>query len=779
MNSPIAKLTEALHAAHAEGRKVLLEHEIYAALTPAGLEPPDHVFLPSTDRFVVPASFREGPVVVKIVSPDILHKTELGGIQFLDGATLDGPRLQAFAGEVAARYSAQHGGWPDIRGVLLSRRVAYDRARLGTEVLVGMKWSREFGFIGVVGLGGVKAELWADRLPRGESTALFALGAGCEEVAVREILRTLGHRDLAGELRGSTALLDASAWYPVVRFLREAAEAFPPVTAGGGEVALEELELNPVLVDPAGRLVPVDGLARLTTATAAPSPRPVQKLAKLFKPKTVAVAGVSSKNVNMGRVILRNLLRDGWDKSRLSVLKPDDASIDGVKCYAEPADLPKAVDLAVLAVAAPQVPELFEKLMATRKAESIIVIPGGMGETEGGKALQQRVVDSIEEARHTPWLGPVVCGPNSLGIASVPGHYDTTFIPASKLPAIDAVVRNVAWVSQSGAFAISRLSKSRTVGARYLVSVGNQMDLTLGDYVEFFQQDADVHVIAVYAEGFAAGDGARFLAAARSAISRGKTVVLYKGGRSPEGQGATAGHTASIAGDYRVAWQLARAAGVLVAETFEDFEGLVELAAHFASRTVRGDRVMMMSNAGYEAVGMADALRGEDGRLAPAGICAHTREKVRVSLARHRIDALVSIHNPLDVTPVAPDVVHLECARALLDDPCIDALVMGIVPLSPAMSTVEVSDDPQECLTWPDSLALGLPELAAATDKPIVVVVDSGALYDPLVRCIERGGIPVFRSSDRAVRLLGRYVASRLAAHPGVTEPRPCGCPCG
>jgi acyl-CoA synthetase (NDP forming) len=501
-----------------------------------------------------------------------------------------------------------------------------------------------------------------------------------------------------------------------------------------------------------GRLVPVDALARVAWAKPAAARAPARKLKTFFEPKRVAVAGVSSKGVNLGRIILRNLLRDGFAPEQLVVLKPDEAEVDGVRCVAGPEALDAPVDLAVLAVAAQAVPELLDGLVRGEKAEGVIVVPGGMAETEGGKEKQAKLEQVLRRSRATPWGGPVVCGPNSMGVTSLPGHYDTTFIPAERLPPRTGPLRNLAFLSQSGAFTITRGSHFAQVVPRYLVSAGNQMDLGIPDFVSYVTQDPEVKVIAAYVEGFKPGDGARFIAAAEAAKAAGKRVILYKGGRSPEGQGTAAGHTAAIAGDYRVCWHLARAAGVLVAESFAEFEGLVRVSCALAGREWRGRRAMLVSNAGFEVVGMADQLRGEGWQLELARLSAETKAAAQATLARFKLDALVEVKNPLDLTPSAPDAAYHELAEMLLADDGVDALVLGVVPMSPQLAALGAE------LALPASLARTLPALFARTRKPLVLVVDAGALYDPLVQALEAGGLPVFRRGDEAVRALGSWL---------------------
>lgn len=756
LDDAVTRLGALARAALGRGDTVLTEPELYEALATAGLPVPARVVWRRGQPLVLPPDLASAPrLVVKVVSRDVLHKSDVGGVRFVAPQELTEGWLGRFVDEVADRAAAAHGRRPAIDAALVMERVDFDAGRPGAEIIVGLRWSRDLGFVGMIGLGGVKAELFGGRLPRLEAAAIF--DPLQPERALAELRRTLVYRDLAGALRGSQALVDDDGWRGVLALLAGLARAFP-LDGAAGAVGLEELELNPVLVDRRGRLVPVDALARLARAEPAAVRPPVDKLRAFFEPQRVCVAGVSSKGVNMGRIILRNLLRDGFGPEQLTVLKPGEAEIDGVRCVPTPAALPERVDLAVLAVAADAVPDLMAELVAQQKAEGVIVIPGGMGETKAGVEKQARVHASLLESRRTAWRGPVVCGPNSMGVVSAPGHYDTTFIPAERLPPRTGPLRNLAFLSQSGAFTITRGSHLAQLAPRYLVSAGNQMDVSLGEFVAYAAADPQVQVIAAYVEGFQEGDGRRFLAAAEDAQRRGKRVLLYKGGRSPEGQGTAAGHTAAIAGDYRACWHLARAAGVLVAESFAEFEGLARVACALAGRRRGGRRVMLMSNAGFEVVGMADGLRGETYALELAALGEATRARFAQVLERAKISGLVEVKNPLDVTPSAPDAAHLELARAALEDPGVDALVVGVVPMSPALAALPAHADPAQTLAAPQSLARALPALFRETEKPVVVVVDAGRIFQPLVDALEAEGLPVFRRADEAVRALGSWL---------------------
>lgn len=167
-----------------------------------------------------------------------------------------------------------------------------------------------------------------------------------------------------------------------------------------------------------------------------------------------------------------------------------------------------------------------------------------------------------------------------------------------------------------------------------------------------------------------------------------------------------------------------------------------------------------MSNAGFEVVGMADHLRGEATALQLATLSSATRRGLSEVLREAKLEALVEVKNPIDVTPSASDRVVLELARLALSDDSVDALVLGIVPMSPALATLEHAATEAETIAWAGSLANTLPALFRETSKPLVMVVDAGELYDPFVHALEASGLPVFRRADEAVRALREWTSS-------------------
>jgi acyl-CoA synthetase (NDP forming) len=233
-------------------------------------------------------------------------------------------------------------------------------------------------------------------------------------------------------------------------------------------------------------------------------------------------------------------------------------------------------------------------------------------------------------------------------------------------------------------------------------------------------------------------------------------VIFYKAGRTAPGRSAAAGHTAAVAGDYEICQAAATHAGALVVDTFKEFEQLLELAAAFHDRRIHGVRLGAITNAGFEAVGMADAIRGQRYAVEMAALPDATAERLEGVLARHHLDRLVNPRNPLDLTPMAAEAAYEDAVGVFLECDAVDAAVVGIVPLTAALGTA-----PGE-MEGESGLPARLGRLFRESAKPLIAVVDSGPRYLPLVEALRAEGVPVFPSADQAVRSLGRYLCHRV-----------------
>ncbi len=772
--------------AAADGRTRLYEHECYELLALAGIEGlPETRFIPAgslptaEDLDALPGT----RIVLKVVSSDIVHKTEAKGVRIVE-KTLAGIRdaCEHMLIDVPAVFAShlesgrlhrpkqiedlsgprlEEAIRSRIAGILLASFIEADDHGFGTELFVGMRFTPEFGPILSAGLGGIEMELLARTTRPGAAVAIAPAGL-LDGASFLDVFRgTLSYTRLAGKMRDGQRLASDATLARVFQAFIDLAN-HEIATGAGKTFQIRELEVNPFTTR-GGRLVALDGVCSFEEARGAAIPRPVEKIGNLLKPSSSAVIGVSAKSMNMGRIILNNIVQAGFDRSRTYVVRPGTDEIDGITCVPSIRDLPEKVDLLVLAVGAAQVPEIVDEIIEHDRAQAVILIPGGLGEKQGSQKLARSLKERIRTAHLAPGGGPVFLGGNSLGVISHPGRYDTMFIPETKLPKSHGDhPRRTCFISQSGAFIIANLSRMPWLDPAYALSIGNQIDLTAADILAYLTSDPGIEVIAAYMEGFQDNDGLRFALAVQEAVRRGKDVIFYKAGRTSEGRSATAGHTASVAGDYAVCAAALDEAGAFVANTFDEFSDFLQLSVRLRGKTIHGNRLAAVSNAGFESVGMADSIRGDTAQLELATFSPGTRARLAELLGTFRLDGLVDVKNPLDVTPMATDEAFAALVGALLDDQGVDAAVAGVVPLTPAMQTLPPGPQHQENVNDPASIAGRLATTAARTGKPLVAVVDSGVLFDPLAEALAAGGLPVFRAADRAVRSLRRWIAIKL-----------------
>jgi acyl-CoA synthetase (NDP forming) len=781
-NIDTSAIQDILADAYAEGRTSLYEHECYRLLEATGAEAaPASRLIPIGERPTAAdlEHLTGDKVVLKVVSPDITHKTEARGVRIVAreiGAVeaafdlmlrevpeIYGAYLEKHEGEILAALAGRRGRGLEQRladriiGILLCSFMPPDSQGFATELFVGIRHTEEFGPIISAGLGGVEMEILARQTKKGAAVAISPTATIDGPRFFELFRRTLSYERMTGAMRGSRRLVDDAILIECFQAFIDLANHFS-ATNPEAQFHLEEVEVNPFSIS-GSRMAPLDGVCRFRAAITPPEPRPINKVGSLLKPRTIGVMGVSENTRNPGRIILGNIIDAGFDRAAVRVIHPTATEIDGVACARSISDLQDKLDLFVLAVGANQVATVIDELIKHDAANAVILIPGGLGEKQGSQELEQQVKKRIRAAHLSNGGGPVFLGGNSLGVISHPGHYDTLFIPDSKLPKSRGDHRRkLCFLSQSGAFIISNLSRMPWLDPAYAISMGNQIDLTAGDLLSYIKDDPEIEVFAVYMEGFQPGDGRAFTAAVEEAVALGRDVVFYKAGRTTEGRSATAGHTASVAGDYAVCENALAQAGAFVAADFNEFSDLLQVALSLRGKRVSGNRLAAISNAGYESVGMADSIRRRGAELVLPAFSPETSERLAKILADNHLDGLVDVKNPLDITPMANDTVFADIVVELVGDGSIDAVVAGIVPLTPAMQTLAPAEGHVESILDPGSIARLLPQIAAGFDTPLVAVVDAGTLFDPMADALQTGGLPVFRSADRAVRALCRWV---------------------
>ncbi len=559
------------------GRRSLSEARGKALLAEFGLPVPRSVVLTGAEDAGRAAGLKP-PYAVKVMSPEILHKSDVGGV------ALKLADAQAVAGAIAAM--AQR---PEIARATIDGYLVEEMAPSGREIVVGGLNDPQFGPMVMVGLGGIFVEVLKD--------IAFRL-CPIRESDARAMLAELKGAALLKGARGQGAVsLDAI----VDVLLRIGGEDGLLMRLGE---AIAEMDLNPVIVSADGATI-ADARFLLRDAPAEPQ-RPSagdglsarERFAPLFAPRTVAVLGASTKSTTIANTFLRRMQAFGY-QGALYPIHPIAAEIEGLKAYPSLAQTPEPVDYAYVAVGAGQIPDLLAE--AQGRVRFAQVISSGFGEVEEGRALEG---DLAAKARQG---GVRVLGPNCLGLYSPRGR--VTFpndAPKTLGP--------VGVLSQSGGLGTDIIKRGQWRGLALsgLVTIGNSADIGPADLLEFYFEDEQTRVIGLYLEDVK--DGRRFFDLLRSTKAT-KPVVILKGGRSAHGRAAAQSHTGALAGDER-AWEaLAQQTGVALVRTVDEFLDALLALQFLALRPERPTRrVALFGNGGGTSVLATDyfASRGLD-----------------------------------------------------------------------------------------------------------------------------------------------------------------------
>ncbi|HQD26235.1 MAG TPA: acetate--CoA ligase family protein [Methanoculleus thermophilus] len=540
--------------------RMLTESEGYRLLDSCGIPvPPHHLSASAADARA--AADRIGyPVVMKVISPEIIHKSDVGGV--ITG--IRGPDEAEEAYRTIMANSAARAPGAAITGIIVEREMPG-----GLEVLIGGKTDPAFGKIITFGLGGKLVELLED-------VAIRVLPVDDDEI--RSMIREIeGYRLIRG-YRGE-APKDEKA---LVRIIAKMARLFAE------SPDIREFDLNPVILYEEGASV-VDARIIVGDTVGAGSARlSIRAPPDLFYPKSIAVIGASATPTKVGYSVLRNLLSFPGD---LYPVNPGRSELFGRKAYPSVLEIPDPVDWAVVAVPAHLVPGVMEEC-GKKGVRLAIIVTAGFRETgEDGAALEEAVVAIAR--RH----GIRVVGPNCLGVMMPHMGINATFDPVSPRPG------DVAFISQSGAIITTVVDWSLPAefGFSSVISVGNQADLGFEHYLRFAEQDEMTRSITLYVEEIQ--DGRGFMQIVGD-VARNKPVVAVKSGSSQKGRAAASSHTGSLAGSYDVYVAAFRQAGVIPVRSLRDAFNLAELLA--SEGYPQGKRAIAVTSAGGFAVLASD-----------------------------------------------------------------------------------------------------------------------------------------------------------------------------
>ena len=384
----------------------------------------------------------------------------------------------------------------------------------------------------------------------------------------------------------------------------------------------------------------------------------------LFAADSIAVIGAKNAIGSWGFDAMRASLESARAKAGRQVyaVNPNEAEVLGVRSYKSVLDIPGPVELAIIVVPAPVVPQVFRQC-TEKKVKAAVIISAGFAEVDGdGARLEAEVVSIAREG------GMHFIGPNCNGHADIHSRVASVGF-ASMIPA-----GPMALLSQSGTLGVSimQLAANRGIGLSKFVSTGNEADLHLEDYLEYLAQDEDTHIIAAYIEGLR--EGRRFFRLAKE-ITRKKPIVVMKSGTTGASAKAARSHTGALAGSDAVYTAAFKQAGVI---RVEDEEELCDVAlALYNLPLPRGNRVAILTMGGGFGVVTAEVCEKEG--LEITSLEPQTLKKLSAILPSRW-----SPGNPVDlvgVRPVGGDNIGDACLQLLLEDKNVD----GIISLLPPM----------------------------------------------------------------------------------------------
>jgi acyl-CoA synthetase (NDP forming) len=599
---------EIIARARGEGRTALDEAAGKALLGEFGIRVPKSVVVAGAEAAVALKGLTP-PFAVKVVSREILHKSDAGGVT-LNVADVAG----------VARAIAEMAKKPGIANKKVEGWLVEEMIPAGREIVIGGLSDPQFGPMIMVGLGGIFVEVLKD--------VSFRI-CPITQAEARDMLAELKGAGLLDGVRGEAAV-DKEALLDIIMKVG-GANGLMMQTAG--QVA--EIDLNPIIVSAKGA-VAADArfiLSKSEAAAKAEAPRQLQsaleKFEPLFEPKTVAVLGASTNNVAIANTFIRRMKSFGY-AGHIYPIHPSAPEVEGLKAYPSLGQTPEPVDYAYVAIGAERIPDAIAQ--ANGRCRIAQVISSGFAEVEEGIELERALVEKAHVAKVR------VLGPNTLGAYSPRGGL--TF--PSDAP---KAVGHAGIVAQSGGLSTDIIKRGEWRGLRFsgLVTIGNSADVAPHELVEYYLEDPQTKVIGLYLEDIK--NGRAFFDLLRSPKAT-KPVVILKGGRSRQGRLAAASHTGALAGDER-AWEaLPSQLPVALVSTVDEFLNAL-LALQFL--TPRPDKptnlVTLFGNGGGSSVLGSDAFAAVGLNVLPFDA------ETRAPLEALKLPPGTSVANPID-TPV-------------------------------------------------------------------------------------------------------------------------------
>jgi 3-hydroxypropionyl-CoA synthetase (ADP-forming) len=684
-NGKIQKLFDDIYS---NKEKVITEELAKQVLSEYSVKVPKYALVKSAEEAEIEAGKVGFPLVAKIVSPEILHKTDVGGVKV--GLQNQADVKNAF-NDMYSRLSKQYN---TVKGVLLEKMAVAG----GVELIVGLQNDPQFGPVIMAGIGGIYTEVFRD--------VSFRVLPITKEDAISMIDDLKGNKILRG-FRGM----------PPVN-LNMLAEALVNIGKFGTEMAsyYESIDFNPIIFYE-NEYVVVDAkilLREKPDLEVISKAQPESEFLDLFfNAKSVALIGASPEPGKVGNSVLESLAKHEYMGKVYPVNAKGYSEIMGLKAYKSLDEIPDRVDVVVVTVDLKFVPDLLRSA-AKKGIHNFVIISGGGKELGGERATIEGQIRELSKQ-----LKIRIIGPNCIGMFNGENRLDCAFQGHARM--IRPRKGDVAFLSQSGTVGIAFMESSDTFGMSKMISYGNRSDVDEADMIWYLSEDPQTRVIGLYVEGL--GDGRKFMNTAKRVIKeRDKPVVVFKNGRSARGAKQAASHTGSLGGSYAVVKGALDQAGIISVDSYEELTAA--LKALTWQPVPSGGRVAMVTNGAGPIIAAIDHFERLGLQL------AELSEETNKSLKDHYPSTYV-VGNPCDITGSANADDYRFAIQSFMDDPNIDIIMPWFV----------FQDDPLE-----ESIVNVLASFQKQKKKPILLGAMGGPFTEKISEQIEDTNVPVYHS---------------------------------
>ncbi|HET7390791.1 MAG TPA: acetate--CoA ligase family protein [Nitrososphaeraceae archaeon] len=667
--------------------KVITEESAKRILTHYGVKVPRYALVSNPDDAEKKAKELGFPLVAKIVSPQILHKTDEKGVKVGLNSEL---QVRETFNEMYGRLSKKF----NVKGMLIEKMVP----KGVTELIVGLQNDPQFGPVIMLGLGGIFTEIFKDIsfriLPIDKQDAIEMI----ESLQGKQILKGFRGAEPVNIDVLSNALvnigklgIDMATYYDSIDFNPVIAYANDYYVVDAKIILREKPEIEPI-----SKAQPDSSYMDL-----------------FFNAKSIALIGASPEQGKVGNSVLESLVKHEYKGKVFPINAKGYSEIMGIRAYKSLDDIKEQIDVVVVTVDLKFVPDLLRSC-GRKGIHNMVVISGGGKELGGERAAIEQQIKELSGR-----LKIRIIGPNCIGVFNGENRLDCAFQGHERM--LRPKKGEVAFLSQSGTVGIAFMETSDAFGMSKMISYGNRSDVDEADMIWYLSEDPTTKVIGLYVEGF--GDGRKFMNAAKKVITeRKKPVVVFKNGRSSRGAKQAASHTGSLGGSYMVVKGAFDQAGIISVDSYEELTG--SLKALTWQPVPKGNRIAMVTNGAGPIIAAIDHFERLGLRIAEIG------DQTKNLLRDHYPPTYV-IGNPCDITGSASADDYRFAIQAFIDDPNVDIIMPWFV----------FQDDPLE-----ETIVDVLADFQKQKQKPILAGAMGGPFTERVSRRIEDANVPVYFS---------------------------------